>query len=526
MSVPYWDISGVMPRYPPLYRDSRADVVVIGGGITGLTAAYLLKCAGKRVALLERGRLASIDTGSTTAHLSCVVDLPMTSLIKSFGADHARAVWDAGFAAIAQIADIIDAEEIDSRFARVKGYLHAPLADPHSDESTRTLEREVEAAAGLGFDARFIDRAPSPIDRPAMEIDHQARFHPAPYLRRLAAVIDSDGSAVYEETPVEEIESDPMVVVAGGHRIKTDYVIVATHNPIVGKSTFLGATLLQTKLALYTSYVVSGRVAPGRVPDALFWDTGDPYRYLRIDRTDDYDEVIYGGEDHKTGQSTDGASRFAALESALVRMVPDITLTNRWAGQVIETNDGLPFIGETSPRQFVATGFSGNGMTFGVLAAMMARDRVMGVANPWAELFDAGRTKIVGGLWDYLKENSDYPYYMIRSRFAGPQGRSLRSVPRGTGRILDLQGQRVAAYRHSDGELTLLSPVCTHLGCQVEWNDTDHTWDCPCHGSRFAPTGDVLSGPAEKRLAESALDERTIDGAVSEGTAVRTATDK
>jgi len=516
MSSSYWNISGIMPRYPRLDRDEQTDIVVIGGGITGLTAAYLLKQAGKRVMVLERNRLASIDTASTTAHLTSVVDLPPSALVKSFGADHARAVWDAGFASIAQIAHIVNAEQIDCRFDYVKGYLHAPLAEKEPKDRDRTLEREAEAVAELGFDARFIDRAPF-IDRPAVEIDHQARFHPAAYLRRLAAAIDCDNCGIYEESPADEVESDPIVVVSNGHRIQADYVVIATHNPIVGKSTFLGATLLQTKLALYTSYAVSGRVERGKVPDALFWDTGDPYRYLRIDRAEDHDQVIYGGEDHKTGQAGDGAARFAALEGALVRLVPDITLTHRWAGQVIETNDGLPFIGETSPRQFVATGFSGNGITFGTLAAMMARDCVTGVKNPWAELFDTGRTKVVGGLWDYLKENADYPYYMVRDRFAGPKGKSLRHLPRGTGRILELEGKRVAAYRHRDGELTLLSPTCTHLGCQVEWNDTDHTWDCPCHGSRFSPTGDVLAGPAEK-----ALEERTI----TEGMEVKTADDK
>jgi glycine/D-amino acid oxidase-like deaminating enzyme/nitrite reductase/ring-hydroxylating ferredoxin subunit len=499
MSVSYWNTNAHLPHYPKLDRDLDADVVVIGGGLTGLTTAYLLKRAGRRVVLLERGRLAGVDTNSTTAHLTCVVDLPPSSLIKTFGEDHARAVWDAGMAAISQIADTLDDEGVDANFKWVRGYLHAPVAAMEREDSQHMLQQEAEAAAKLGFDARFVERAPF-VDRPALEIDHQARFDPVPYLKRMASVVDADGSAIYEGTTVEEVESDPIVVKAGGHRINTGYVVIATHNPIVGKSTFLGATLLQTKLALYTSYVVSGKVAPGRVPDALFWDTSDPYRYLRVDRCDGFDQVLYGGEDHKTGQAVDGASRFAALESTLIRMVPDITLTHRWAGQVIETNDGLPFIGETSPKQFVATGFSGNGTTFGTLAAMMARDRVTGSANPWAELFDTGRTKIVGGLWDYLKENKDYPYYLIRDRFAGPRDRSLRAVPRGTGKILELDGHRVAAYRHDDGEVTLLSPTCTHLGCQVEWNNTEHTWDCPCHGSRFLPTGEVLSGPAEKPM--------------------------
>jgi glycine/D-amino acid oxidase-like deaminating enzyme/nitrite reductase/ring-hydroxylating ferredoxin subunit len=508
----YWNFPGTIPHFPALDRDLRADVVVIGGGITGLTAAYLLKRAGRRVVLLDRGRIGGVDTSSTTAHLTCVTDVPVTSLIRTFGEDHARAVLDAGLAAISQIADIIDDEGIDCHFAWVPGYLHAPLGarDAERDKWHHKLEKEAQAAWNLGFDARFVEQAPL-VDRPAVEFAHQARFHPAAYLRKLAEVVDGDGSLLFEGTTVDEVESNPIAVTAGGHRISTDYVVVATHNPIVGKSSFLGATLLQTKLALYNTYVVSARAAVGRIPDALFWDTEDPYRYLRIDRAEGYDQLIYGGEDHKTGQVADGASRFAALESSLVRLVPDINLTHHWTGQVIETNDGLPFMGETSPRQFVATGFSGNGTTFGTLAAMMAHDRVTEVANPWAELFDVGRTKIVGGLWDYIKENKDYPYYLIRDRFAGTQGRSLRTVARGTGKVLQLDGQRVAAYRHSDGEVTLLSATCTHLGCHVDWNEVDHTWDCPCHGSRFSPTGDVLAGPAEKPLSAIEVTEKTAN---------------
>ena len=281
----------------------------------------------------------------------------MTSLIKTFGEDHARAVWDAGLAAISQIGDIIDDEGIECRFAWVPGYLHAPLAVSDQSDSRRTLELEAEAASRLGFDVRVIDNAPL-IARPAVEIDHQARFHPAPYLlpageqRSTATAVRSMNSR--RSTRWSQIH---WWSCSGGYRVKADYLVVATHNPIVGKSSFLGATMLQTKLALYTSYVVSGRVASGVVPDALFWDTGDPYHYLRIDRAEDYDEVIYGGEDHKTGQAGDGASRFAALEGALVRLVPNITLTNRWAGQVIETNDGLPFIGETSSAPVCRHGF-------------------------------------------------------------------------------------------------------------------------------------------------------------------------
>ena len=277
-------------------------------------------------------------------------------------------------------------------------------------------------------------------------------------------------------------------------------MVIATHTPLMGKTNLALATLFQTKLYLYSTYVLGGRVPKGSVPDALFWDTADPYHYLRLDPRRDYDYVIFGGKDHKTGQANDTEARYRSLQNTLEQVVPQVEITHRWSAQVIETNDGLPFIGETSARQFAATGYAGNGMTFGTLSGMMARDAVLGRRNPWDELFDTGRTKVKGGLWDYLRENADYPYYMIRDRIVGPDAKTLREVGRGTGKIVDLKGQRVAAYRSQSGTVTLLSPVCTHMGCIVDWNEAEATWDCPCHGSRFKPSGRVLSGPAESPL--------------------------
>jgi len=272
--------------------------------------------------------------------------------------------------------------------------------------------------------------------------------------------------------------------------------------PLQGKTGMASAILLQSKLSAYSSYAIGGWVKRGTVPEALFWDTGVPYEYLRVDRRHDHDYVIFGGQDHKTGQVADTARCFATLERRLKAIVPGISVTHRWTGQVIETNDGLPYIGETAERQFVATGFSGNGMTFGTLAAIMFADSVVNQPNPWKALFDPGRTKILGGLWDYVKENKDYPYYLIRDRFAGVKDRALRTIPRGTGEITEVHGQPAAVYRGLDGKITVRSAVCTHMGCYVHWNDSDWTWDCPCHGSRFKNNGDVLAGPAEAPLPE------------------------
>ena len=232
----------------------------------------------------------------------------------------------------------------------------------------------------------------------------------------------------------------------------------------------------------------------------MFWDMATPYYYLRVDRDKSGDYVIFGGADHKTGQVDDERACFTQVEDTLMAILPGAEITHRWSGQVIETRDGLPYIGETAPGQFAMTGFSGNGITFSTVGAIMARDAVTGVKNPWGELFDINRTGIARGLWDYLSENKDYPYYLIRDRFAGTEGKSSRSVRRGEGKVVQLRGEPVAVYRHPNGSLSKVSAVCTHMKCLVEWNTAESSWDCPCHGSRFTTTGKVIAGPAETPL--------------------------
>jgi Rieske Fe-S protein len=239
------------------------------------------------------------------------------------------------------------------------------------------------------------------------------------------------------------------------------------------------------------------------VPDALWWDTSDPYHFVRVDPHRDYDVVIVGGEDHKTGQQEDTMACYRRLEEYFRKIVPTVELTNRWSGQVIETPDGLPYIGQSADHQYSATGYAGNGLTFGTLAGVMMSDLVLGRTNPWTELFDPSRKALTRGVWDYVKENIDYPYYLVRDRFAGAEGKSLRSVKRGQGKIIERNGAKVAASRDAAGKVTLRSAVCTHMGCTVGWNPAERTWDCPCHGSRFKPNGEVISGPAEAPLSEA-----------------------
>ena len=491
--------------FPPFAGHRRVNVVIVGGGVTGVTAAYLLSKAGQSVVLLDRREVLGQDTGHTTAHLTCAVDTRLSTLVERFGRDHAAAVWDAGLASIGLIDRHVRSEGLACDFAWVPGYLHQSPEDPTERDA---LEREAALASDLGFDAAFVEANPLS-GQPAMMLAGQGRVHPTKYLRGLLHAAVERGCAVYEHSPIEAISDDPPGVVAGGTRLECDTVLVATHNPLGNLHGIVQGSLLQTRLAPYTSYVISGMVPHGSLSDALYWDTATPYRYCRIAPASGGDVVIYGGEDHKTGQGPEPADApFTRLEESLRSLVPGVTVSHRWSGQVIETDDGLPFIGETSPGQFVATGFGGNGMTFGTLAGLMVTDAVAGRENPWSKLFDLHRSR-AKGLWNYLKENKDYPYYLIRDRFAGSGGQSLRVLQRGEGRVLDLAGRRVAAFRADDGAVTLLSPTCTHLGCAVAWNAVERSWDCPCHGSRFSTDGRVLAGPAQTPL------ERVDVGAVT-----------
>ena len=318
-------------------------------------------------------------------------------------------------------------------------------------------------AADLGFDATFVHEVPFVL-RPGIRFDGQARFHPRRYLAGLGRAIRKAGGHIYEHSAADEFCAGPLGVKAKGCTLTCNDIILATHNPLVGVSGIASATEFQTKLALYTSYVIAGRVPCGTIPDALFWDTSDPYHYLRVETHRDYDLIIFGGEDHKTGQVGSTTECYDRLTETVTTLLPEIDVTHRWSGQVIETPDGLPYIGQAAEHQYIATGFSGNGMTFGTLGAMIASDAILGRPNPWADLFEPGRSALRRQAWEYIKENADYPYYLIRDRFAGAAGRSLRAVKRGHGTVITREGTKVAAYRDESGATTLRSATCTHMG--------------------------------------------------------------
>jgi glycine/D-amino acid oxidase-like deaminating enzyme/nitrite reductase/ring-hydroxylating ferredoxin subunit len=485
-------------HYPRLTRDDLVvDVAVVGGGITGITAALLLKLAGKKVALLEARRVGSGVTAGTTGHLTEAIDTRYHELEKRFGEDEAALVASSSRAAIEQVAHLDARFETRCRFERLPGYLYTERAEEKSalDEELDCMRR-----AGLAVAASEVP-LPLPV-RAGIRLDNQAQFHPLKYASALARRIPGDGSHVFELTRVHNVdEGEPCRLhVAKGPSLRAAKVILATHTP-------LNQAVLQTKVAQYRSYVVSGSVE--RAPEGLFWDTDDPYHYVRAYRGDGTTELIVGGEDHKTGieeHSDPPFERLTAYAAKLGLKTPRF----RWSSQVVEPVDGLPFIGKNAQAEhvYVATGFSGNGLTFGTLAAMILRDACLGASNPYAELYDPGRLKPFTKLSSFLAENVDFPLHLLSDALKAPSGRSLDEIAKDDGKIVRVNGRRIAAYRDPDGRLHTVSPICTHLGCHVAWNAVEKSWDCPCHGSRFGVDGSVLDGPASDPLEKIDVEER------------------
>ncbi len=517
MSLPsLWLEDTELPAFPPLQGGLQTDVVVVGAGISGVTASLLLQRAGKRVVLIEARRIGHGETGHTTAHLTEVLDARYHALESKFGREGAHLAAESSRAATDRIETFVRELGVDCGFEHVPGYLYA------EDERQRTdLEKEFESLQRVGAEVSWVESFPLSfhVDG-ALRIERQAQLHPLRYLRALAARFVAAGGQIFEGTSMLALDDGkPCRVSTSGGVLVAQDVLVLTNVPVSNRFA------LHTKNSAYRTYAVAGLLQKP-FPAGLFWDSHDPYHYTRTQRTPSGSFLIVGGEDHKTGQKKDTGQCFERLCEYSATQFGVTEISHHWSGQVIEPVDGLPFIGRNPGEKHVrvATGFSGTGMTFGTLAGMLLSDQVLGIENRWSELYEPTRLKPLAQAREFVAENVDFPSHLARDRLARGDAQSIDQVAPGEGRLLRSGGKMLAVYRDDAGTAHVRSAVCTHLGCHVQWNEEERSWDCPCHGSRFDVDGAVLNGPAISGLEEVPLEKASDDsvhGSPDGGTTTR-----
>jgi glycine/D-amino acid oxidase-like deaminating enzyme/nitrite reductase/ring-hydroxylating ferredoxin subunit len=501
MTRSLWYDTAPLSRRVKLTEHVTTDVCVVGAGIAGLSVAYGLARAGKRVVVVDMDQVGSGESGRTTAHLSNAFDDRYVTLEKARGETDARLAAESHTAAINRIEETIRLENIDCDFTRLDGYLFCG-----GDDTPALLEDELAAAHRASLsDVTLVARAPIiGFDTgPALRFPRQGRFHVLKYLEGLARAIEKQGGTIYGNTKVEKIEggSPAMITTDDERTVAADDVVVCTNGSISDMM------VTHMKQAPYRTFVVALRVPKGSVSDALYWDTPDPYHYARLQPLDAAsDALIVGGEDHKTAHEDDAGDRFQCLEEWTRARFPIAgERLYQWSGQVLEPHDYLAFIGKNpdgAEHVWLSTGDSGMGMTHGTIAGLLLGDLLQGKPHRWAALYDPKRVTLHHTeLATMAKENADVAAQFVDYVTPG-QVDDVASIPNGQGRVIRRGVHKIAAYKDDAGTVHERSAVCTHLKCIVDWNTAEKSWDCPCHGSRFDAMGKVIAGPATADLPE------------------------
>lgn len=497
-------------KYERLSANIETDVLIIGGGISGITTAYCLVKAGRKVVLIEDGFLFSGETGRTTAHVVNALDDRYTDLISMHGKEGAKLAAESHTAAINFIESTVKELQIDCDFIKLNGYLFL-----HPTDEEKSLDDEYEATLEVGINTIMLDHVPgiSFEKGRSIQFPEQAQFHPLKYLAALADYITANGGIIYTQTHAEEFQKNE--VIANGYSIKANHIVVATNSPINNLVTE------HTKQHPYRTYVIGALIPKDSVQKALWWDTGDqqskwvnyPYHYVRTQLyNDQHDLLIVGGEDHKTGQDdTEGLTqeeRYEHLYSWTKQCFPAVTdMVYKWSGQVLEPVDSLAFIGKNPGDEniYIITGDSGNGMTHGTIGGILVTDLIEGKDNPWKKIYDPSRISLKA-TGDFLKEAGNMAA-QYADYFKAGDIKSQKELTVNEGAIINIGLHKVAVYKDGAGVTHAYTAVCPHLGCIVQWNEDEKSFDCPCHGSRFTNEGVVINGPASTNLKKFDIKE-------------------
>ncbi len=507
----FW-ISTVEPlKFGKLQQDIQTDVLVIGGGISGLTTAYCLLKSGHKVVLVEDGHIGSGETGRTTAHLSFALDDHYYAIEKLFGEEKSRLAAESHMEAVRFIEKTVHQENIQCNLKRADGFLFIGPGD-----SRETLEKELRATRKIGLKTSLLPQTPGLLitgDETCLMFPDQAQFHPMKYIRGLAGAVVTHGGQIFTETRAEEITKEGAK--ANGYTIRAKHIVVATNTPVNDLVT------MHTKQYAYRTYVVAMNIPKGSMPYSLWWDTGDknskwesqPYHYVRLEELDnEYDLLIVGGEDHKVGQADaenlPPEERYDKLISWIRERCPSVkNVMYKWSGQIMEPIDLVAFIGRNpgDDNIYIITGDSGNGMTHGTIGGLLITDLIDGNHNPWEDLYDPSRISIKAA-GDFLKEAGNmaaqYGDWVKKGDIE-----NVYDLNPGEGGILSSGLNKYTVYRDASGNVHTCSAVCTHLGGILTWNRDEKSFDCPVHGSRFTAEGKVINGPAISDLKKVSVKE-------------------
>lgn len=481
------------PELPPPVDQARVDVIVVGAGITGLTAGLTLTDAGKSCIIMEANTIGFGTTGGTSAHINTVLDTPYTAIIEQHGLENARTVLASTRKAISIIKENKERYKIDCDFTSCSGFMYA-----ENEDEKKELTEIKDALEQVGISCSEVDEIPVPVPFIfAIEFEEQARFHPTKYLAGLVSAYTSLGGQIRERTIVQHVkeENDVLSVqTADGHVFYADFVLYATHTPP-------GIQLMNFRVAPYRSYIqVWELVRQIDWPEALVYDMQEPFHYFRTVEQGGKSYLLVGGQDHKTAHHDNEKKNFRELEAYIRNLYAVNTKVYEWSSQYYESQDSLPFIGYYPGRkhrkELLSTGYGGNGMIFGTLGGFMMADLVLHETTDFQDIYSPSRIGPLSAFRDLLIENYDVVKHFVKDRIFVEEIEELAGLSRGEGKILDYNGKRIGLFKDEQGEMFAVDPVCRHAACIVKWNNTEHSWDCPCHGARYAPDGCLLTGPS------------------------------
>lgn len=475
-------------------KDEVYDVLIVGGGITGLTTALILQSEGKKCILAEAQTLGFGATGGTTAHLNTILDSPYNEIEKNFGADAAKQVAAATREAIDLVEGLINKYSINCDFEYKPAYLFA-----QDDKEKKMLDDIEEASIRAGVTVSCSDSLPVPIPFiKACRFDLQGQLHATKYIMGLAKAFEQEGGVILQQCmagDVKEGEYHSVDTTLGA--IKATYAVYATHIPP-------GINLLHFRNAPYRSYAAAFTLKTSTYPSALIYDMKEPYHYFRAHTVNGQQYIIGGGFDHKTGHNANTEEVFRELEAYLRSNFDVDEIAYKWSSQYYVPADGLPYIGKLPgyDKIFTATGFNGNGITLGSLAGKIICEFITNKESKYGQLFSPSRIKPIAGFTEFVKENADVVSRFIGDRLSYEKIKSLVELAPGAATVAEWEGRKVALYKEENGKLHALDPVCPHARCIVAWNNAEKSWDCPCHGGRYAANGALLTGPATKGLTQ------------------------